>query len=416
MSVRLETIFKEINSTNSVVEKEAILRKYKDDDYLAHLLYLNLSPYVQLQFNKMPCTFGELTSFDKFSETTNYKMFVKLCEQLRSREITGNEAKREVIDVFKRMMKEEFEIYSKILLKDAIGVGAKTVNKVWPKHIPEFEIMLAPNELPDITKVKYPAYIQPKLDGYRCVYREGAMWSRAGKPFGNKNLALHFKKLFQTSEYVLDGELYCHGTSFNSLQKILNTEEAPLPVTLKYVVYDCVHLTQWDYQHSKKEYQNRLVDLRHIVNGVIGEHSKVIDIANDKVNSAAEAVDKYKEYLKNGYEGAMLKAPDGLYRWKRTTVKSGEMLKVKPFKSIDLPIESIYAGEGKFEGMAGGVDCTFNGVTVSIGSGFDVDTRKKMAAAPHDYLGKTIEIKYFEETEDGSLRFPTFVRFREEKD
>lgn len=364
----------------------------------------------------MPCTFNELTSFDKFSETTNYKLFVKLCERLRNREVTGNKAKEEVIEVFKRMLKPEFDIYSKILLKEAIGIGAKTVNKVWPNHIPEFSLMLAPNELPIITQIKYPIYVQPKLDGYRCIYRDGMLWSRSGKPFRNLNLPLHFKALFGVKDYVLDGELYAHGIAFNNLQKILNTENAPIPATLKFIVYDCLHIANWDYKICKKTYEDRLKDLRKVVNSQIADHQKVIDIANDLVQTSKEAVDIYKNCLQNGYEGVMLKAPDGLYQWKRTTVKSGEMLKFKPFKSVDLEVKEIYEGEGNFQGMAGGVVVDYNGTPVRCGSGFDVALRKEMANEPSKFIGKVAQIKYFEQTEDNSLRFPIFERWREEKD
>lgn len=412
---RIIDIFKELNATNSVVSKENILNKYKGDLELRELLEANLNPYKIYQFNKMPYTFSELTTFDKFPEKVVYKMFIDLLKKLETRTVTGNEAKQAVKDVFCRMLKFEFDMYASVLLKEAIGVGAKTVNKVWPKLIPEFGLMLAPNELPNIMTINYPANIQPKLDGYRCIYDNGYMWSRTGRPFGNKNLASYFSKLFQVEDYVLDGELYVEGENFNKLQTILNTYEAPLPEGLKFVVYDCMPKTEWDCKKGKKPYSERLKQIRTVIQA-IADHKKVIDIPNDIVEEPREAVEIYKKYLKAGYEGAMIKSVDGLYKWKRTTVKSGEMLKVKPFETIDLVIKGYYAGEGKFEGMAGGVDVDYNGVTVSIGSGFDVPTRKAIAATPSNFIGKTIEIKYFEETEDGSLRFPTFVRFREEKD
>jgi ATP-dependent DNA ligase len=112
----------------------------------------------------------------------------------------------------------------------------------------------------------------------------------------------------------------------------------------------------------------------------------------------------------------MLKAPDGLYRWKRVSIRSGEMLKVKPYKTEDLEVTGIYDGEGKYTGMAGGVVVNFNGVAVRCGSGFDDATREAMAKAPNDYIGKVAEIRYLEVTEDGSLRHPSFLRWREEKD
>jgi DNA ligase-1 len=240
------------------------------------------------------------------------------------------------------------------------------------------------------------------------------MISRAGKPFGNANLPNYFNKLFQVEDYVLDGELYCDGINFNKLQTILNTYEEPLPNALKFVVYDCVPVRDWEAQKCNKPYSERIRNVREVL-AIVADYKKVIDIPNDEVQDAKQAVDFYKDCLKKGYEGAMIKAIDGQYRWKRVTLRSGEMLKIKPFTTVDLKVTGVYDGEGNFQGMAGGVVVDFNGNAVSVGSGFDVATRKKMAESPDDFIGRTAEVKYFEVTQDGSLRFPTFVRWRDDK-
>jgi DNA ligase-1 len=408
-------IFQNLKTLTSVKDKEALLKSNKDNEYLAQLLYMNLNPYMMFYIKAIPPY--EPQTVDHLSGKVNYKCFLELAEKLNKRELTGNAAKEAVKEFFWLSNPDEAAMYKAVLLKDAIGVGAKTVNKVWPDHVPEFKLMLAPNELPIITKVKYPTYIQPKLDGFRCVYKDGALWSRTGKPFGNKNLALHFKSLFETSEYVLDGELYAHGTGFNNLQSTLNDETAPIPVTLKYVVYDCVPSKDWEKQTCTIPYEIRLKTLRSLLNDTIADYTKVIDIANDLVDDSKQAIEIYKKYLKNGYEGCMLKATQGFYQWKRVTVKSGEMLKLKPFQSIDVAITGFYAGEGKHEGSLGGIIIiTDDNVAVRIGSGFSDDLRKEIWNNQSKYLGKIVEVKYFEKTEDNSFRFPTFERFRTDKE
>lgn len=411
MKESLVSIFQKINSTNSNSEKEQILRSNVHNEELKNLLYLNLNPYLLFQFSKLP----PLITLRPLAEEHYYKHFVDLVKKLQNREVTGNAAKDAVTNLFGSFHNlEHRDLYSKILLKDAIGVGASTVNKVWPGLIPEFKLMLAPNELPQITNVKYPCYIQPKLDGYRCIYKQGTMYSRKGKPFGNDNLPSYFKKLFEVEDYVLDGELYCEGVNFNKLQTILNTYDNTLPNALKFVIYDCVPVKDWEAQSCKKPYSERIRNVREVV-AAIADHKKVIDIANDEVPSAKEAIDLYKNHLKKGYEGSMLKAIDGQYKWKRVTIRSGEMLKLKPFITADLKVTDIYEGEGNFDGVAGGVVVDFNGNSVRCGSGFDVATREEMAKSPYNFIGRTAEIKYFEETEDGSLRFPTFIRWRDDK-
>jgi DNA ligase-1 len=407
-------IFEQLRNTNSIKEKEKILLANKNNEKVKTLLELNLNPDKVFQFNKMPYEWEGVS--DKFDQDTVYKMFIYMIDKLQKREVTGNDAKLHVQDVFKRMLTYDYDLYSKVLLKGAIGVGSTTVNKVWPKLIPQFKLMLAPNKLPNIMDVVYPTFVQPKLDGYRCIYLEGKLWSRTGKPFSNKNLATYFKSLSKVGDNVLDGELYVKDMTFNALQKVLNTEDGKLPKGLKYYVYDTVPLADWKKKKTKITYGKRLTKVRELLTGSVSDFTKVIDIANDLCETPQEVIDLYKKYLKAGYEGVMLKRIDGLYLWKRATVNSGEMLKLKPFTSADLRIRSIYEGEGNFQGKAGGVVVDFNGVAVSVGSGFDIPTRENMASKPDEYIGKTVEVKYFEETEDGSLRFPVFTRFRPEKD
>lgn len=404
-------VFTELKNTNSVLEKQKILEKYKDSKLVQELLKANLNPFRLFQFNKMPVYETKIN----FSSRPIHMDFLDLLKKLENREVTGNDAKAEVVSVFERMTKEEAEVYSKVLLKGPIGLTAKTVNKVYPGLIPEFSLMLAPNEIADITKVKYPINVQPKLDGYRCVYHKGAMFSRSGKSFANKHINEYFASVFAINDYTLDGELYAPGYSFNQLQTILNNHEARLPSGLKYFIYDAMPVGDWDAKMCQKPYQARLKLINEVV-ATVGDHQKVLAISNDLVQTSKEVLDLYKTYLGRSLEGVMLKAPDGLYRWKRVSMRSGEMLKVKPYKTEDLEVTGIYDGEGKYTGMAGGVVVDFNGVAVRCGSGFDDATREAMANAPNDYIGKVAEIRYLEVTEDGSLRHPSFLRWREEKD
>ncbi|HEY8365682.1 MAG TPA: hypothetical protein VIL57_00915 [Bacteroidia bacterium] len=411
----IKSCFKELLATNSVKDKEAILRAFIKNKEIKALLEANLNPYKLYQFNKMPVTFNELLAFDKFSEASNYKCFMELLDSLEKREITGDKAKRRVVDVFARMDQFEFDLYSKILLKSPIGVGASTVNKVWKGLVPEFKLLLAPNELPQVANIRYPVYVSPKMDGFRCVYYKGQLWSRQGIPIANQNLISYFSSLQGIKDYVLDGELYLHGTSFQNLSKVLRNETLPLPKGLKFVLFDCIEVSSWEAQECKKPYVRRLSDLRVVVN-TLADRKKIIDVAQDKVETSKDLVDLYKQYLKDGYEGAMVRDMDGYYKWKRVTVKSGEVLKLKPKENLDVTVESIYDGEGKYAGMAGGFTFSFNGNSVRCGSGLTDLDRKAMAESPNDFVGKMAEIEYMEETDEGkSLRHPVFVRWRDDK-
>lgn len=407
-------IFKQLETTNSVKDKQALLEANKDNEQLKQLLLYNLNPYFNFYIKKMPekLSYVEDTSWN---DKDRYECFIAMLNDLKGRYTTGNEARNTVQTVMRMFDNEHYELYSKILLKAPIGVGAATVNKVWSKLIPEFKVMLAPSQLPNLTELQYPLYVQPKYDGFRAVYMKGQFYTRSGIIYPNVNLNKHFKCLEGINDYVLDGELYIHGSPFQDLSKTLNADEAKIPTDLKYHVYDCIPINDWENQKCNISYTDRLKDLRSIVNESIADYKKVIDAPTDKVSSAAEVVEIYKKYLKSGYEGCMLKAVEGKYQWKRVTLKSQEMIKVKPFETLDLKVTGIFDGEGKYEGKAGGILVDYNGVTVRVGSGFDDALRDALSKNPTSYIGKTVEIKYFEETEDKSLRFPIFIRWRDDK-
>ena len=383
-----------------------------DNIILQKLLEANLNPYKLYQFNKMP---HYVMARPIFKEKT-LEEFLELLNKLSSREITGNDAEKAVINFFNFLYFDTAELFEKILLKSSFGVGTATVNKIWANLVPDFKVMLAPNQLADISKIKYPCYVENKLDGYRCVYIPNkGFYSRSGKTFGNTNLNTYFKSIFNCGDYVLDGELYVHGLEFQKFTSIVNTENIKIPNTLKFVVYDCVPLNDWINQECNINREKRLKLLREVITGTIAEHNKILDISVDLVYNSNELKKIYKEHLQNGYEGSIIKSVDGLYQWKRVTINSGEMLKLKPFKTLDLEVKAVYSGEGNFKDVAGGITVNYNGIEVSVGSGFNLETRKLMKKNPTEYIGKIAEIKYFEETVDRSLRFPTFVRWRFDK-
>lgn len=280
----------------------------------------------------------------------------------------------------------------------------------------KFKIMLASQDMPDLTHLRYPCYIQPKLDGYRAVYiPDKGFISRSGKTFRNNNLTEYFKSLQNVTDYVLDGELYIHGIEFQNLASTVNKEGAEIK-GLKFIVYDCIPVEDFNNQKCDLQYEDRLKVLRSIVNSTVSDYTKVLDISTDIVEGPREIKELYKKYLKDSYEGVIIRRVDGKYKFGRATLRGGELIKLKPFKSVDLKVLSVFEGTGQFEGSLGGIVCRLpNGNTVSVGSGFDVHTREEVWKNQHKYIGITAEIKYFEETQEDNLRHPIFIRFRDDK-
>ena len=124
--------------------------------------------------------------------------------------------------------------------------------------------MLAHKYNPD--KADYPAYIQPKLDGVRCVFTENGAYSRTGKEFKNvDHLKQALKPFFaKNPTAILDGELYNHELK-DDFEKIISLVRKTKPTEehrqeaaelIQYHVYDianfahCYNLISSNLQNS----------------------------------------------------------------------------------------------------------------------------------------------------------------------
>ena len=123
------------------------------------------------------------------------------------------------------------------------------------------------------------------------------------------------------------------------------------------------------------------------------------------------ANDMHNVFVEQGYEGAMVKFLDAPYKFGR----GYEVMKLKSFHDVDLIIEALEEGTGKHSGKLGAIVVDFNAVKVRVGSGFSDDLREKMWNDQGNFVGRIAEVRYQEVTPDGSLRFPTFVCFRNDR-
>lgn len=115
----------------------------------------------------------------------------------------------------------------------------------------------------------------------------------------------------------------------------------------------------------------------------------------------------HKQFVAEGFEGTMFQTT-GAYVRKR----GWHLQKLKDFKSSEGKVIELKPGTGKFKGMVGSVRLKDlkSGIEFDLGSGFTDDERMALPGA----LGKIIEYRFQELTEDSVPRFPTFLRYRED--
>ena len=270
-----------------------------------------------------------------------------------------------------------------------------------------FKPMLAVdfNEYKD--KITYPVYVQPKLDGIRCIVRKDGMWSRNGKrivsaPHIYENLK-HF--FISDPDLILDGELYIHSNKndFNTICSLVKktkptkedlTESARL---IEYWIYDVPsEVGRYDVRKVK------LYEFYHV--------DKIKTIVTHLAKDENEVKKHYGKFIEEGFEGLMVRIPKGNYENKR----SKHLMKYKTFFDSEFTIIDVFEGKGKLQNKVGqmlfkteqGHDfySTVNG---------DETYLTELWNKKDELIGKKATVKYFELTEDLVPRFPKVIAIRD---
>lgn len=137
-----------------------------------------------------------------------------------------------------------------------------------------------------------------------------------------------------------------------------------------------------------------------------------LDVFTDEI----EFRDYNKAMVEAGYEGIMIKDPNGKWEGKRSTA----WLKQKPFLEVSLEIVAVEEGTGRNQGRLGAVICQGlddgKEINVNVGSGFTDSNRKEYWDSKDTLIGQMVEVRAdaVSQNQDGtySLRFPRFMRFR----
>lgn len=241
----------------------------------------------------------------------------------------------------------------------------------------------------------------------RCIVTKDGMFSRHGKeiisaPHIRKSLEPVFQKY---PDLILDGELYNHDLNqdFNKLMSLVRKSK-PTAEDLK-ESEEKIQYWIYDLPSSPKTFHGRNWDLTNLwseFEKVFTKHCVLVE--THLVTSDEEVQHALEDYLDHGYEGGILRL-DRPYENKRTN----SLLKVKKFEDAEFPIVRIEEGRGNLAGKAGRIIVDVNGKEVSSGLKFGHDEARKIWENRDSLIGKTATIRYFNVTEDGSLRFPKCV-------
>lgn len=389
-------LLKKIASVGSPAEKLKLLQQYPYQEELKTTLKLATDPFI---------TFG-ITDFDEGVTAENRDPLFVL-NQLANRELTGNSARFSLGAACADLDPDEKEVIRRILRKDLrCGLGEKLVLQQYPGLIQQFEVMRADKFKGIGSRGHY--HIEPKYDGLRCVglVRGGSvtLFSRNGKEFTSSD---HLKPQIlrmapKGLDCVFDGELT--SGNFNQSSSAVRKKNVQ-DDSIVYNIFDFLDMDEW--KKPVKTYAQRRGSLEYIFQSV----DNLVLTPSYPIHSDDEAFMYYNRFLDAGYEGGIVKNGKGLYRFRRHR----DWMKLKEVNEVDLVVESLIQGEGKYYGMLGAAVVRYHGKKVNIGTGFSNTERELYWKDPTLLVHKVIEVHYHQETPDGSLRHPRFHRIREDK-
>ena len=255
-----------------------------------------------------------------------------------------------------------------------------------------------------------PVYIQPKLDGVRCLFTKDGAYSRAGNKFMNlAHIELALEPFFeQQPDVVLDGELYNHELK-DDFEKIISLVRKQKPTENDRLEADkLVQFHVYDYFDNViyDSYKTRMHQL-----GVSNIYDKQIKYVQAyKVNNYDESRIYHKDFLNQGYEGSIIRL-DGLYKHGR----SYDLMKFKDFSDAEATIIGYEEGKGKRTGTVGKflmIDDEGKEFGCPPGKGFTYKDLENMLLNISDYMGQRATFTYFQRTKAGSYRHPLFKCIR----
>ena len=267
-----------------------------------------------------------------------------------------------------------------------------------------------------------PVYIQPKLDGVRCVIQAELIkiihedyvvlvtaYSRTGKEWKNINHILEQLKPFfaKYPNVILDGELYNHDLR-DDFEKIISLVRKTKPTDEDRL--EAARLTQFHCYDIIDE--KLLFDLRieFVTQALMLLGDSIYSVDTNRIFADSQAKLWHKINLKRGYEGSIVRTND-TYQCKR----SHNLRKFKDFSDAEAYIVGYEEGQGKREGTLGKFlmqDEDGNQFGCPPGKGYNYEDMREMLNNIHEYMGQTATFTYFGRTKANSYRHPLFKALR----
>lgn len=278
----------------------------------------------------------------------------------------------------------------------------------------------------DTSLVRFPVMISPKLDGIRALVVNDTLVSRKLKPIPNHHVRNALSHLDGFDGELISGHSAAHDAYRKTMSAVMTQEGTP---RVTFWVFDNWHL-------GDHRFKTRFATLPERESADI--KVTVRRVRHEMVHNEEDLLYWEQYFLALGYEGIMLRDPDGLYKRGRSTLIEGGLSKLKRFEDSEAEVLGIVEqlqngneatlnalGNSKrsshkanmiLKGTTGALlvrDLT-TGVEFQIGTGMDDATRAEFWSEPP--IGRFIKYKFQPVGVKDKPRFPVFLGVRDKID
>lgn len=428
----ISQLFANIEKTAGVTDKSVLMQQALQDAKIAPIITQIYQDTYDSQRKYGVHKFQILPIFGNKTLENDYNYFHELLDKLANRELTGNAAIEAVEVRIAQFVNEDKQILASILNKKlTIGLSKTTFEKLTgtSTQAADFAVTLACllEKVKDVNPIDGTWYASRKCDGIRTVAKitknNGSTTvefiSRQGKPIttlDNVKPALQWLvRDLDDGVYYADGEgciVDANGDEdFQSILKEIRRKDWTIANPC-YQLFDFVTEDEFLGKTKSKNFDARYAKMLQMIEGNTFTTIKVLK--QEVLNSQAD-FDRWEKYVSAGnWEGFMLRKNE---EFKTGRIKT--LLKVKKFLDAEYVVKDLEIavmttaepglGNVKYTGVKSLI-IEHKGSKVNVGSGLTKEQRKEWYADPSKIIGKTVTIKYFEETQDQSgaysLRFP----------
>lgn len=420
--------YKDIYKLQSIAGANAkceFIKAHRDDTYFKRFLYFALNP--MLTYNISKKSTDKLMAEENFDgqKLIFFNDIFECCEHLSRLRGMDDATLRQVKMLLnvKYPERDERDLYIQLLSKKVrLGIAAKTINKIIPNLIPEWEVQQA------YTVEKYPLkegtefWLTQKLNGARATLYEGQLLARSGMPYKGLEHITDALSWLRVAGFVADGELtlkdkgdLSDNEAFRVSTGILNSDNVNKTV-ICYTIFDMIPVKDFDALKPQVTYRYRRDILNQFAERIADTDGavKVLPVLYHGTDQS-KIEELLEQMVREDKEGLMINT-DAPYR--RTRHKG--ILKVKRFYTMDLPIIRCEEGTGRLSGTLGAFVLKYKENEVKVGSGFTDEQREQFWNNRDDMEGLLCEVKYKEISQDKgtgleSLQFPVFVGIRTDK-